>query len=129
MKTVITFGTFDVFHVGHLRILKRAKLLGDRLVVGVSSDRLNVQKKGKNSIYSLEERFEILSSIKYIDECFVENSLDEKREYIQKYGATILVMGNDWLGRFDEYNDMCQVVYFDRTASISTTAIIEKIKR
>lgn len=103
MKTIITFGTFDIFHVGHLAILQRAKALGDRLVVGVSSDRLNLQKKQRNPIYSESERIAILRNIKDVDDVFLEESLEEKAEYIQNYRADILAMGDDWEGHFDHF--------------------------
>jgi choline-phosphate cytidylyltransferase len=126
-RTVITFGTFDVFHVGHLRILQRARALGDRLVVGVSADELNVRKKGRAPVFSERERLEIVGSLKVVDEVFVEESLELKREYILKYQADVLAMGDDWSGRFDDLSDVCEVMYFRRTPSVSTTAIIEHI--
>jgi glycerol-3-phosphate cytidylyltransferase len=126
-RTVITFGTFDVLHVGHIRILKRAAALGDRLVVGVSADALNQTKKGRAPVFSQDERVEIVSSLAFVDEVFIEESLELKREYIVKYGADVLVMGDDWAGRFDEFADICEVVYLPRTPAISTTALIEKI--
>ena len=128
VKTIITFGTFDIFHVGHLAILQRAKALGDRLVVGVSSDRLNLQKKQRNPIYSESERIAILRNIKDVDDVFLEESLEEKAEYIQNYRADILAMGDDWEGHFDYFRDICEVVYFPRTPSISTTEIIEIVR-
>lgn len=128
MKTIITFGTFDIFHVGHIAILQRAKALGDRLVVGVSSDRLNLQKKQRNPIYSESERIAILRNIKDVDDVFLEESLEEKAEYIQNYRADILAMGDDWEGHFDHFRDICEVVYFPRTPSISTTEIIEIVR-
>jgi glycerol-3-phosphate cytidylyltransferase len=127
-ETIITFGTFDVFHVGHLRILERARSMGSKLIVGVSSDELNFSKKGRNPVYTQEERVEIISALKYVDYVFLEESLEKKRDYIQKYSADILVMGNDWEGKFDEFNDICRVVYFERTPAISTTEVIEKIR-
>ena len=127
--TVITFGTFDVFHVGHLRILQRAKELGDHLIVGVSTDQLNFSKKKKCPVYTQAERREIIESISLVDEVFYEHSLEEKREYLIKYKADILVMGDDWEGKFDEFSDICQVVYLTRTPSISTTEVIEKIRQ
>lgn len=125
---MITFGTFDVFHLGHLRILQRARELGTRLVVGVSTDALSYSKKGRLPIYSESERMEIISSIKYVDDVFSEESLDKKSEYIRVHNAQILVMGGDWYGKFDEIKRLCEVVYLARTPSISTTAIIEKMK-
>jgi choline-phosphate cytidylyltransferase len=126
-RTVITFGTFDVFHVGHLRVIKRAAALGDRLVVGVSADALNESKKGRAPVFSQAERLEIVEALKPVSEVFVEESLEQKREYIERYAADVLVMGDDWAGRFDEFKDICEVVYLPRTPAISTTALIEKI--
>ena len=126
-RTVITFGTFDVLHVGHIRVLQRAAALGDRLVVGVSADQLNISKKGRAPVFSQEERLEIVGSLKMVDEVFVEESLELKRDYILKYAADVLVMGDDWKGKFDEFSDVCEVVYLQRTPAISTTALIEKI--
>jgi choline-phosphate cytidylyltransferase len=129
MTTVITFGTFDVFHVGHLRVIQRARALGDRLVVGVSADALNLRKKDRLPVFSQDERMEIVAALKPVDEVFLEESLEEKREYVLRYGADVLVMGDDWLGRFDELSDVCKVEYLARTPAISTTAVIEKIAR
>jgi glycerol-3-phosphate cytidylyltransferase len=126
-STVITFGTFDVFHVGHLRMIERAAALGDRLVVGVSADELNLRKKGREPIFSEAERVEIVAALKPVSEVFVEESLELKREYVLRYGADVLVMGDDWAGKFDELNDVCEVVYLSRTPAVSTTALIEKI--
>ena len=125
---VITFGTFDLFHIEHINILERAKKKGDKLIVGVSTDKLNFSKKQKYPIYSQNERKKIIDSLKFVDEVFFEESLEKKREYILKYKADILVMGNDWEGRFDEFNDICEVIYLERTPSISTTLLVEVIK-
>jgi len=126
-KTVITFGTFDVFHVGHLRVIERAAALGDRLVVGVSADALNERKKGRAPVFSEQERMEIVAALRAVDEVFLEESLEQKREYVLKHRADVLVMGDDWAGRFDELKDVCEVQYLTRTPAISTTALIEKI--
>ncbi len=126
-RTVITFGTFDVFHVGHLRVLERAAALGDRLVVGVSADALNLAKKGRSPVYSQDERMEIVRALRCVDEVFVERSLEEKRDYILEHRADVLVMGDDWAGTFDWVGDVCEVVYLPRTPSISTTGLIEHI--
>jgi glycerol-3-phosphate cytidylyltransferase len=126
-RTVITFGTFDVFHVGHLRMIERAAALGDRLVVGVSADALNLRKKGREPVFTEAERHAIVAALRMVDEVFVEESLEQKREYIERYDADVLVMGDDWRGKFDEYDDICEVVYLERTPAISTTALIEKI--
>lgn len=127
MKTVITFGTFDVFHVGHINILQRAASLGDQLIVGVSTDALNFSKKGRNPIYSEDDRMKIVNSLRYVNLCFPEESLEKKAEYIQRFGADLLVMGDDWLGKFDYLKEFCEVVYLPRTPSVSTTEIIEVI--
>ncbi len=127
MTTVITFGTFDVFHVGHLRVLERAREFGDRLVVGVSADALNLRKKDRLPVFSEAERLEIVAALRCVDEVFVEESLEQKRDYILRFGADVLVMGDDWAGKFDEFGDVCRVEYLPRTPAISTTALIEKI--
>lgn len=122
---MITFGTFDILHYGHIRILQRAKEMGGSLIVGVSSDALNEKKKGRKPVYSEFERMAIIRSLRCVDEVFLEESLERKREYILSNSADILVMGNDWEGKFDEFKDICNVRYFERTPSISTTSIIE----
>ncbi|HZZ95883.1 MAG TPA: adenylyltransferase/cytidyltransferase family protein [Jatrophihabitantaceae bacterium] len=127
MTTVITFGTFDVLHVGHLRILQRSRALGDRLVVGVSSDALNFSKKERYPVFSQDERCELVANLKCVDDVFVEESLELKRDYVKQFDADVLVMGDDWAGKFDFLSDICQVSYLPRTPSISTTAVIEHI--
>lgn len=129
MKRVITFGTFDIFHVGHINILERARELGDYLIVGVSSDALNISKKGRNPVYSEEERVKIISSLRCVDEVFIEHSLDLKGQYITDKKADLLVMGDDWAGRFDGFSNLCEVKYLPRTPSISTTEIIEVVRK
>jgi len=128
MKKIITFGTFDLFHIGHLQILKRARELGDYLVVGISTDALNYSKKQRNPICNQQHRMTIIEELKCVDEVFFEDSLELKRKYILKYKADVLVMGDDWEGRFDEFNDICTVQYLPRTPSVSTTEIIEIVK-
>ena len=128
-RTVITFGTFDVLHVGHIRVLKRAAEYGDRLVVGVSADELNISKKGRAPVFDQDERLEIVSSLKMVDEVFLEESLEKKRDYILEHHAQVLVMGDDWAGRFDWVSDVCEVVYLPRTPSVSTTGLIEHIAK
>lgn len=129
MRTVITFGTFDVLHIGHINILKRAKAYGDRLVVGVSSDALNFSKKKRNPVYPEFERTSIIAALNCVDEVFIEESLELKAEYIKKYKADILIMGNDWEGKFDIYKDICEVRYLPRTEGISTSELIAMIKK
>lgn len=128
-RRVITFGTFDVLHLGHLRLLERASKLGDTLIVGVSTDALNYRKKQRYPIYSEHDRATLIASMRYVDEVFLEESLDLKREYIVQHAANVLVMGDDWKGRFDFCQDLCEVVYLERTPSISTTEIIEVIRQ
>jgi len=127
-KTVITFGTFDVFHLGHLQILQRAADLGSNLIVGVSTDLLNSNKKGRATVYSEKERIAIIGALKCVNQVFLEESLELKRDYILHYNADVMVMGDDWRGRFDEFSDICEVVYLPRTPAISTTELIEKIQ-
>ncbi|GAA6172160.1 adenylyltransferase/cytidyltransferase family protein [Colwellia sp. KU-HH00111] len=125
---VITFGTYDVFHVGHVNIIERARLHGDHLIVGVSSDKLNISKKGRPPVYCEDDRQHIIRSMRCVDEVFLEESLELKADYIKYYNADILVMGDDWQGKFDHLKTLCQVVYLPRTPSISTTEIIEVVK-
>ena len=129
-KTVITFGTFDLFHVGHLRMLERARALGDRLVVGVSSDKLNFSKKQKNPVFSQGERLEIIAGLRCVDAVFLEETLEQKADYVRAHKAAVLVMGDDWAGKFDWVGKEtgCKVVYLERTPAISTTALVEKIQ-
>ena len=128
MSKVITFGTFDVFHVGHLRLLKRARSLGDQLIVGVSTDEFTFRKKNRLPVFTEAERMEILLGLRCVDSVFREESLEQKREYLLEHRADILTMGDDWAGKFDEFSDICKVIYLHRTPAISTTAVIEKIR-
>lgn len=121
---VITFGTYDLFHFGHVNILKRAKELGYKLIVGISSDDFN-KKKGKVSINNLEKRIDDVIGSKYSDEYFIEESMDQKDNYIKKYDANLLVMGDDWDGKFDWVS--CPCIYLPRTPEISTTLLKEKL--
>lgn len=125
---VLTFGTFDLFHIGHLRILERSRSLGSKLIVGVSSDALNLSKKGRKPYCRQQDRVDIVSSLRCVDHVFIEESLELKGQYIKTYNADILVMGDDWKGKFDEFKSLCDVQYLKRTPSVSTTAIIELIK-
>ena len=126
---VITFGTFDILHYGHIRILERSREMGDTLIVGVSSDALNLKKKGRKPVYSEFERKSMLKALRCVDEVFLEESLELKRQYIIENKADVLVMGDDWAGKFDEFKDICDVIYLPRTPSISTTSIIEVVKQ
>ncbi len=127
MRKVITYGTFDLFHIGHLNILKRAKDLGDYLIVAVSSDNFNAIK-GKKCAIPDYERMEIVKAIRYVDEVIFEESWEQKVEDIQKNNIDVFVMGNDWEGKFDYLKEYCEVVYLSRTDGISTTQIKEELK-
>lgn len=126
---VITFGTFDVFHIGHLRILERASREGASLIAGVSTDALNWWKKAKQPVYPQDERLAIVAALRCVDASFLEYSLADKKDYILAAGASMLIMGDDWAGQFDEVPRGCQVKYLPRTPSVSTTATIERIRR
>ena len=121
MATVITFGTYDLVHVGHVRLLRRAAALGNRLVVGVSTDALNLAKKGYTPVFPQQDRVEIIGALDCVDDVFLEESLERKRDYITEHDAQILVMGDDWRGAFDFCSDLCEVVYLERTPGISTS--------
>ena len=127
MKKVITYGTFDLFHIGHLYILKRAKALGDYLIVAISSDAFNAIK-GKKAYYSDQERMEIVKAIRYVDEVILEESWDQKVRDVQEHQVDVFVMGHDWEGKFDFLKDYCEVVYLPRTEGISSTKIKEDLK-
>lgn len=125
---IITFGTFDMFHIGHLNILERAKALGLTLTVGVSSDALNFSKKRRNPVCDEKDRMRIVAALTCVDNVFLEESLELKAEYIKRYQADCLVMGDDWEGRFDHLSHLCKVIYLPRTPAISTTQLIEVVK-
>lgn len=127
MKRVITYGTFDVLHYGHINLLKRAKALGDYLMVGLSSDEFN-KIKNKKSYYTYEQRKTILEACRYVDLVFPENNWEQKREDVKKYQADIFVMGDDWKGKFDFLSDLCEVVYLPRTPDVSSTQTKEYLK-
>lgn len=129
MTHIVTFGTFDLFHVGHLRVLQRAAAMGTRLSVGVSSDALNFSKKERYPAVSEEARMEIVRALDCVDHVFLEESLELKRTYLRVLGADMLVMGDDWAGRFNEFEDVCRVVYLSRTPGISTTELTARIQK
>lgn len=126
MKKVITYGTFDLFHRGHLNILRRAKEQGDYLVVAVSSDEFN-KGKGKAAYHSDEDRVAILEAIKYVDEVILEESWDQKITDVQEKDIDVFVMGDDWVGKFDFLSEYCEVVYLPRTEGVSTTKIKKEL--
>ncbi len=127
MKRVITYGTYDLFHVGHANLLKRARALGDYLIVGVSTDEFN-KIKGKQSHQPYLERKAILDTLDYVDQVIPENDWQQKVNDIQTNQVDIFVMGSDWEGEFDGLKEYCQVVYLPRTEGISTTQLKEEIK-
>lgn len=122
MKRVITYGTFDTFHFGHLELLSRARDLGDYLVVGLSTDSFNTIK-GKQSLFDFKKRKEWLNSIKYVDKIIPEKNWEQKTNDIIKNKINILVMGEDWRGKFDHFFELCDVVYLPRTEGISSSLI------
>lgn len=128
---VITFGTFDLLHVGHIAILERSKNIGktqNQLIVGISSDKFSFEKKGRYPIYNQYQRKKILESLSCVDKVFFEESFEQKRQYILENNADVFVMGDDWKGEFDELNDVCKVIYLSRTPNISTTNTVQLIK-
>jgi glycerol-3-phosphate cytidylyltransferase len=122
MKTIITYGTFDILHAGHINLLRRARALGDRLVVGLSTDEFN-SGKHKSALLSYENRKAVLEAIRYVDLVIPEASWEQKVDDIAKYGASVFVMGDDWEGKFDFLAAHCNVRYLPRTPAISTTEI------
>ena len=122
MRTVLTYGTFDLFHIGHLRILERARALGDRLVVGVSSDGFNAIK-GKSCVIPFEHRRAIVGALRCVDAAFAEDNWDQKLHDIQRFNVDVFTMGDDWVGHFDFLKPHCEVVYLARTPDISTTIL------
>lgn len=128
MKRILTYGTFDLLHYGHIRLLKRAKALGDYLVVALSTDEFN-EIKGKQAYHNYETRKKMLEAIRYVDLVIPEECWEQKINDIKKYDVDVVVMGSDWVGsdKFDYLNDYCEVVYLDRTEGISTTKIKEEL--
>lgn len=126
MATVITYGTFDLFHIGHLRILERAKELAGpdgRLIVAVSTDRFNWVEKHKKCAIPDWQRMEIVRALRCVDEVVPEDSWDQKRKDVVAHKVDVFVMGDDWKGKFDELSDLCKVVYLPRTPDVSSTEI------
>ena len=121
-KTVLTYGTFDLLHYGHLEILKRASLLGNKLIVGLSTDKFN-EIKGKTCVLPYQKRKELIESLDYVDEVIPENNWDQKVTDIQDNDIDIFVMGDDWKGKFNELKVFCEVIYFPRTNGISSTKL------
>lgn len=126
-KTIITYGTFDMFHIGHLNILKKLKEMGGRVIVGVSTDEFNAAK-GKKCLIPYEQRALIVQAIEYVDLVIPEKSWEQKREDILKYKVDIFAIGSDWKGKFDNLKDICEVVYPERTQNISSTELKKSLK-
>jgi glycerol-3-phosphate cytidylyltransferase len=124
---IITYGTFDLFHTGHLNLLKRCKSLGSHLTVAVSTDEFN-SLKNKKSFFSFQDRFNIVNSIRYVDQVIAEESWEQKINDILNYKIDIFVIGDDWKGKFDYLNKYCKVIYLERTEGISSTIIKNKLK-
>lgn len=128
MKRVITYGTFDLLHYGHINLLRRARELGDYLVVALSTDEFNWNQKQKKCYFPYEERKRMLEAIRYVDLVIPEESWEQKTMDVDKYQIDIFVMGDDWKGKFDFLQEQCQVVYLPRTPEISTTRIKQDLK-
>ena len=128
MKRVITYGTFDLLHYGHINLLRRAKQYGDYLIVALSTDEFNWEQKHKKSYFPYEQRKQLLESIRYVDLVIPEESWDQKANDVREYHIDTFIMGNDWEGKFDFLKDQCEVVYLERTPEISTTQIKEELK-
>ena len=126
MKKVITYGTFDLFHFGHLELLRRAKELGDHLVVAVSTDEFNRIKR-KKCVYPYEHRFKIVEAIQYVDKVIPEKNWEQKRKDIISNKIQIFTIGDDWEGKFDELSDICKIVYIERTKGISASNLKENL--
>ncbi len=126
-RTIITYGTFDMFHVGHLRLLKRIKEMGTELIVAVSDDKFN-EGKGKKTVIPYAQRAEIVESIKYVDKVIPEQNWEQKITDVAKYGIDTFVMSDDWEGKFDFLKEHCEVVYLPRTKDISTTQLKHTVK-
>ena len=129
MKRILTYGTFDLLHYGHIRILKRAKALGDYLIVALSTDEFNVIK-GKKAYHNYENRKMMLEAIRYVDLVIPEDNWEQKIDDVKTYDVDTVVMGSDWAGsdRFQYLNEYCEVVYLDRTEGVSTSQIKQELR-
>lgn len=125
MGLVVTYGTFDLLHVGHARLLAAARALGDSLAVGVSTDEFN-QVKGKAAVVPYRERCELLLALRSVDSVFPESSWEQKADDLRRLNARVFVMGSDWTGKFDDLRSICEVIYLPRTEFVSTTVLRER---
>lgn len=129
MKRVITYGTFDLLHYGHINLLRRAKALGDYLIVALSTDEFNGDKKGKKCYFSYDQRKILLEAVRYVDLVIPESNWEQKKSDVREYHIDAFVMGDDWTGKFDFLKESgVEVVYLPRTPEISTTKIKEELK-
>lgn len=128
MKRIITYGTFDLLHYGHINLLRRAKQQGDYLIVALSTDEFNLESKEKVCYFSYEKRKSLLEAVRYVDLVIPEEDWNQKKDDVELYQIDKFVMGDDWIGKFDFLKDSCEVVYLPRTPEISTTQIKEEIK-
>ena len=129
MKKVITYGTFDLLHYGHINLLRRARELGDYLIVALSTDEFNWNEKQKVCYFTYEQRKQLLDSIRYVDLVIPEENWEQKVSDVKEFRVDTFVMGNDWEGKFDFLKDLCEVVYLPRTPEISTTQIKQELKK
>ena len=127
MRTILTYGTFDLLHIGHINLLKRAKGLGDKLIVALSTDEFNWVEKQKTCTNSYADRKVILESLRFVDLVIPEENWEQKNTDVEKYNVDVFVIGDDWEGHFDFLKDKCEVVYLPRTANVSTTDIKNQI--
>lgn len=128
MRKVITYGTFDLLHYGHINLLQRAKAYGDYLIVGLSTDEFN-KHKNKTCYFTYEERKKMLEALRCVDLVIPEESWEQKRADVKEFRVNTFVMGSDWTGKFDFLNDLCEVIYLSRTPEISTTKIKSELSR
>ena len=129
MKKVITYGTFDLLHYGHIELLRRARALGDYLIVALSTDEFNWNEKRKRSYFPYDRRKMMLEAIRYVDEVIPEETWEQKKTDVEKYGVDVFVMGDDWQGKFDFLKDKCEVVYLPRTPEVSSSAIKKGLEK
>lgn len=129
MKKVLTYGTFDLLHYGHVNLLQRAKALGDYLIVGISTDEFNLNEKQKKCYFSYDERKRLVQAIRYVDLVIPEENWEQKISDIREFKVDVFVIGDDWRGKFDYLEEFCEVVYLPRTPEISTTQIKSDLKR
>lgn len=129
MKRVITYGTFDLLHYGHINLLRRAKEYGDYLIVALSTDEFNWNEKHKTCYFKYEQRKQLLEAVRYVDLVIPEQNWEQKISDIKEYHVNTFIMGDDWKGKFDYLQEYCDVVYLPRTPEISSTQIKEELRK